>query len=56
MTELPTTPEILFIDEDDTWKVHINIDKKNQANMKNNLKKLQDQGTVLFVFILRNNI
>ena len=32
LTELPTTPEILFIDEDDISKVH--IDKKNQASMK----------------------
>ena len=37
LTELPTMPEILFIDEDDVSKVH--IDKKNQASMKNNLKK-----------------
>ena len=37
LTELPTTPEVLFIDEDDISKVH--IDKKNQASMKNNLKE-----------------
>ena len=54
LTELPTTPEILFIDEDDISKVH--IDKKDEASTKNNLKKLQDQGTVSFVFIVRNNI
>ena len=54
LTELPTTPKILFIDEDDISKVH--IDKKDEASTKNNLKKLQDQGTVSFVFIVRNNI
>ena len=54
LTELPATPEILFIDEDDISKVH--IDKKDQASTKKNLKKLLDQETVLFVFIVRNNI
>ena len=35
-------------------KVHIN--QKNKASVKKTKKKLQDQGTVLFVFIVRNNI
>ena len=42
LTELPTTPEILFTDEDDISKVH--IDKKNQASMKKNLKKATGLG------------
>ena len=41
-SELPTTPEILFIDEDDISKVH--IDKKDQASTKNNLKKATGSG------------
>ena len=44
LAELSTTPEILFIDENDISKVH--IDKKNQTGM--NLKKLHDQGAFLF--------
>ena len=54
LTELPTTPEILIIEEDDISEVH--IDQKNKASMKRIKKKLQDLGTVLFVFIVRNNI
>ena len=42
LTELLTTPEILFTDEDDISKVH--IDKKNQASMKRNLKKATGLG------------
>ena len=41
LTELPTTPEILFIDEDDISKVH--IDKKDKASTKNNLKERKFQ-------------
>ena len=53
LTELPTTSEILFIDEDDISKVH--IDKKDQASTKKNLKKATGSGN-RFVFIVRNNI
>ena len=42
LTELPTTPEILFIDEDDISKVH--IDKKDKASTKNNPKKATGSG------------
>ena len=42
LTELPTTPEILFIDEDDISKVH--IDKKDKASTKNNLKTATGSG------------
>ena len=42
LTELPTTPEMLFIDEDDVSKVH--IDKKDQASTTKNLKKATRSG------------
>ena len=42
MTELPTAPEIFFIDEDDISKVH--IDKKNQVSTKKNLKRARGSG------------
>ena len=45
MTGLPTTPEILFIDEDISRFIH--IDKKNQASMKKNLKKATGSGNSL---------
>ena len=42
LTELPTTPEILIIDEDDISEVH--IDQKNKAGMKKNQKKATGSG------------
>ena len=42
LTELPTTPEILIIEEDDISEVH--VDKKNKASMKKNKKKATGSG------------
>ena len=42
LTELPTTPETLIIEEDDISEVH--VDKKNKASMKKNKKKATGPG------------
>ena len=42
LTELPTMPEILFIDKNYILKVH--IDKEDQASTKKNLKNATGSG------------